>query len=120
MRELLIVNGHEYSDYITAEGLEVKPVERGVRTITDLAGNLHKFRSALKYQVTATLAMVPDQLYRQLAEDVSPVYFSASFTAHGEMLTRTCVSDTGAVAVLQCELDDGLYWSTVQVTITER
>ena len=117
--ELLRINGRDYGAYIEASGYSYSQEERNAVKITDLSGTVHKTRGAAKDVVQVSLAMVPDSLRRQLAADTDSVGFAATYQGRDGPVTRRCATDTGVVATLGCELDDGLYWGTVQLQFYE-
>lgn len=113
------IGDHDYSGYIEAGGYERSISERGRIRITDLGGVDHKFRRAVKDVLRVTFTLLPEHLRRQLEEDLAAPSFVVTYLGRGGPVSRTCATDTGLVATLQCRLDDGLYWGTVQLEVYE-
>lgn len=116
---LFAIGDHDYSEFIATGGLSPHKAERGLIKTELLDGSTRKHRASLKDEVAVTLAMVPDAVYLQLVEDLSAVTFQASYRAQEGEVTKVCACDTGAVGAVLAELDDGLYWASVALTIYE-
>lgn len=120
MTDIFKVGDNDYSEYVVQGGVELRPVEVGVKKVVTMDGITRKSRAAIKRQVTVTMELVPDPVYRRLEQDVRPIYFPVTFSAAGGAVTATCFTDTGAIAVIKAELGGVMHWETVQVTVTEQ
>lgn len=119
MADIFKIGDNDYSDFVVAGGVVCNRDERCVVKNTTLDGTIHKHRAVAKDKVGITLAMVPDAVYTALVADVSAIQFTATYRAQTGVVTKACATDTGAVGTLLQELDGGVYWGTVALTIYE-
>lgn len=120
MNEIFKVGEHDYTMYVVEGGITCTPVEILARKVITMDGVTHKARTGVKDQVRVSMEFVPDSVYRQLVADTASLYFAAVYPCGGGIATKTCCTDTGVIATLKNELDDGVYWDTIELDFYER
>lgn len=118
--DLLIINGHDYSKFVTVSGYGwARNDLDSSNTTRTKDGTLRRDKIATKRKMTLEVAGMKRRELAQLDDDLSQSTFTATYMdLHGQM-TRTFYCASFSAALTTTKRDDEFTWRSEPFTLTE-
>lgn len=102
----------DISEYVSPESYSVRLVQKKSENSGFIKYDGTEVISVIGYyyEISASIEMIPDELARELASDISEEIFSCTFTAPFGSGCANFRRDGDVRFEVTAELDEGLYW----------
>ena len=124
MTEVLVINGHDYSQYVEAKGVswERNDLDSGKTGRSNLTGEMYRQKVGTKRKVSYRLMNMTRAEFAQLDDDLSAEFCEVTYLdLHGEM-TKTfyCSSFKATLDSVYGETTDDSTWADATFALIEK
>ena len=122
-RDVLIINGVDFSEYLTEDGLEWtrNDLEASGAGRTTMDGLMHRSRIAVKVKLQVTCMPLMERDVQRLLHAIYPPMVSVTYIDPMEgMVTRTMYTNNVPLHLKKVEKDGRTYWNGLKFPLIEQ